>query len=91
MLGSLNTALFQSEYSYSFSLKSPATVNPGEVINNGTMPIAPAKDMSKANFEPCQVCEFKEWNRIKNIAHTATGVLKCCIVSVQIFLYFSVW
>ena len=50
VLGSIFVALFQSGKSYIFSLKILETVNPGGIINNSTMPIAPAKDRSEARL-----------------------------------------
>ena len=43
-------ALFQSEKSYIFSLKSPGTVNPSGIINGSTRPMAPAKDRGEVRL-----------------------------------------
>ena len=43
-------ALFQSEKSYIFALKSPETVYPGGIINTSTRPTAPAKDRGRVRL-----------------------------------------
>jgi hypothetical protein len=48
VLGPILVALFQLKKSYNFTSKSPETVNPGSIIRISTMPMTPAKDMSKA-------------------------------------------
>ena len=50
VLGIIFVALFQSEKSYIFSLKSPETVNPGGIINSSTRPMAPAKDRGEVRL-----------------------------------------
>ena len=59
VLESINTALLQSKYSHIYFLKSPVTVHPDGNINNSTIPMAPVKDGSKADFEPSQKSEFQ--------------------------------
>ena len=57
-LGSTDGALFKSKYSYNFSLKRPVTLNPGGIINSRTMPMTPAKDGNKAEFNHAECAIF---------------------------------
>jgi hypothetical protein len=49
-LGSTIGALHQSKFSYNLSLKSRKSLNPGGIINSGTMPITPAKGWCMADI-----------------------------------------
>ena len=60
VLGSIFVALFQSEKSYVFSLKSPEMVNPGIIINSSTMPMVQAKGRGEARFN------HAKWTNLMN-------------------------